>query len=184
MATTGDDVGHESWLERDHLIVLDADPDVIGVAAQPFWIHWRDEDGRSRRHAPDFFARTRDGSAVVIDVRADDRIAARDAEAFEATGRACATVGWSYRRVGALDAVLSANLRWLSGYRHPRCLRSELAAELLAVFAEPTKLFAGASAVGDPIVALPTLFHLLWSQRLFTDLSSAILGPSTLVSSR
>ncbi|WP_083894468.1 TnsA-like heteromeric transposase endonuclease subunit [Nocardia tenerifensis] len=184
MATTGDHVGHESWLERDHLIVLDADPDVIGVAAQPFWIHWRDEDGRLRRHAPDFFARTRDGGAVVIDVRADERIAARDAEAFEATGRACAAVGWSYRRVGALDAVLSANLRWLSGYRHPRCLRSGLAAELLAVFAEPTKLLAGASVVGEPIVVLPTLFHLLWSQRLVIDLSSAILGPSTLVSSR
>ncbi|SUA41317.1 Uncharacterised protein [Nocardia africana] len=184
MATTGDHVGHESWLERDHLIALDADPDVIGVAAQPFWIHWRDDEGRSRRHAPDFFARTRDGGAVVIDVRADDRIGARDAEAFDATGRACAAVGWSYRRVGALDAVLTANLRWLSGYRHPRCLRSGLASELLEVFAEPTELLTGASMVGDPIVVLPTLFQLLWSQQLSADLSSAVLGPSTLVSSQ
>ncbi|WP_280468904.1 TnsA-like heteromeric transposase endonuclease subunit [Nocardia cyriacigeorgica] len=184
MATTGDHVGHESWLERDHLIVLDADPDVIRVAAQPFWIHWRDDDGQSRRHAPDLFARTRNGSAVVIDVRADDRIETSDAEAFDATGRACAAVGWSYRRAGALDAVLTSNLRWLSGYRHPRCLRSGLATELLAVFAEPTELLAGASMVGDPIMVLPTLFHLLWSHQLSTDLSSAVLGPSTLVGPR
>ncbi|MEV6360340.1 TnsA-like heteromeric transposase endonuclease subunit [Nocardia asteroides] len=184
MATTGDHVGHESWLERDHLIVLDSDPDVIRVAAQPFWIHWRDDDGRSRRHAPDFFARTRDGGAVVVDVRADDRIETRDAQAFDATGRACAAVGWSYRRVGVLDAVLMSNLRWLSGYRHPRCLRSGLAPELLAAFAEPTELLAGATAVGDPIVVLPTLFHLLWSQHLTTDLVSVLLGPSTLVRSR
>ncbi|SUA47359.1 Uncharacterised protein [Nocardia africana] len=38
--------------------------------------------------------------------------------------------------------------------------------------------------VGDPIVVLPTLFQLLWSQQLSADLSSAVLGPSTLVSSQ
>jgi hypothetical protein len=39
-ATTGEHVGHESWLERDRLMVLDADPEVVGVAAQPMWLHW------------------------------------------------------------------------------------------------------------------------------------------------
>lgn len=34
-ATTGEHVGHESWLERDRLMALDADPEVVGVAAQP-----------------------------------------------------------------------------------------------------------------------------------------------------
>ncbi len=126
MATTGEHVGHESWLERDPLIALDADPEVIRVASQPFWIHWRDERG-PRRHAPDFFARTRDGRAVVIDVRADDQIEARDVEAFDAAHLAYSAVGWSYRRVGVLDPVLAANLRWLAGYRHSRCLRAGLA---------------------------------------------------------
>ncbi|MFI6368348.1 TnsA-like heteromeric transposase endonuclease subunit [Nocardia sp. NPDC050630] len=183
MATTGEHIGHESWLERDHLIALDADPDVIGVASQPFWIHWRDEDG-ARRHAPDFFARTRDGGAVVIDVRADDRIGTRDAEAFDATQRACAEVGWSYCRVGVLDPVLAANLRWLAGYRHPRCLRAGLVSELISAFAEPKELLVGASEVGDPIVVLPTLFHLLWCRQLSTNLVGALLGPAALVSSR
>ncbi len=32
-ATTGRHVGYESWLERDHLMLLDFDPDVVGVAA-------------------------------------------------------------------------------------------------------------------------------------------------------
>jgi len=31
----------------------------LGIASQPFWLHWQDEDGRSRRHAPVFFAMDR-----------------------------------------------------------------------------------------------------------------------------
>jgi hypothetical protein len=73
-------------------MLLDFDPDVVGVASQPFWLSWR-EDGRERRHAPDFFARRLDGTGVVIDVRADDRVEPVDVEAFEATARACAQAG-------------------------------------------------------------------------------------------
>ena len=39
-ATTGSLVGYESWLERDWLMLLDFDPDVVGIAAQPFWLLW------------------------------------------------------------------------------------------------------------------------------------------------
>jgi hypothetical protein len=31
-------VGYESWLERDHLMLLDYDPDVVAIASQPFWL--------------------------------------------------------------------------------------------------------------------------------------------------
>lgn len=179
-ATTGEHVGYESWLERDHLIALDADVDVTGVASQPFSLRWRD-DGRIRRHVPDYFVRVRDGGAVVVDVRADDRIEPADAEAFEAAGRACESVGWEYRRVGVTDPVSAANLRWLAGYRHPRCRHGEVAACLEDVFTAPADLLAGARKVGDPIVVLPTLFHLLWTGRLVADLAAAPLGPSTLV---
>ena len=54
-------MGFESWLERDHVMVMDFDPAIAKIASQPFWLHWRlDEDGRLR-HAPDFFARRADG---------------------------------------------------------------------------------------------------------------------------
>src|SRR6266568_3241252 len=55
-------------------MLLDFDPLVVSIAAQPFWLRWRDDAGRSRRHAPDLFARMADGSGVVIDVRPDDRV--------------------------------------------------------------------------------------------------------------
>src|SRR6266702_2274072 len=48
-----------------------------------------------------------------------------------------ASAGWAYRRVGALDPVFAANLRWLAGYRHRRCLRSDAAARICEVFAAP-----------------------------------------------
>jgi hypothetical protein len=38
---------------------------------------------------------------------------------FEATAQACAQVGWEYRLVGAADEIVTANVRWLAGYRHP-----------------------------------------------------------------
>jgi hypothetical protein len=180
-ATTGDHVGYESWLERDHVMLLDYDRDVVGYASQPFWLHWPGTK-RGRRHAPDFFARRRDGSGMVIDVRADDRIEAADAEAFEVTARACAEVGWVFRRVGVVDAVLAANLRWLSRYRHPRHgARTEVVEGLLQVFAEPTALFAGVARVGDRIGVLPVLFHLLWRQDVVADLAAAPLAASTIV---
>jgi hypothetical protein len=179
-SAAGDHVGFESWLERDVVMLLDADPAVAAVVSQPFWLSWPDGK-RTVRHAPDFFARRRDGSAVVIDVRADDRIEDSDAVKFEMTGRACALAGWEYQRIGALDPVLAANLRWLAGYRHPRYAVPGCAADLARVFASPLSLMDGARAAGDPIAVLPVLFSLLWRRRLLADLATSLLGPGTLV---
>ncbi|MDH6108028.1 hypothetical protein P3T36_007944 [Kitasatospora sp. MAP12-15] len=121
-ATVGDHVGYESWLERDRLILLDRDPQVVGIASQPFWLHWHDGK-RQRRHAPDYFVRLADVRGWVVDVRAGDRIDRPAAEAFEATERACAAAGWEFVRVGEPDPVLMGNVRWLSRYRRRRCLR-------------------------------------------------------------
>ena len=120
LATTGRHVGYESWLERDHVMALDFDRAVTGVSSQPFTLSW---EGRGRRvsHTPDYFARLADGSGVVVDVRPADRIGPEDVVKFEATAAGCAVVGnWSFRLVHELEPVLAANVRWLSGYRHPR----------------------------------------------------------------
>jgi hypothetical protein len=169
-ATTRSHVGFESWLERDHLMLMDFDPAVTAVASQPFWLRWRDEDDRARRHPPDYFARRQDGSAVVVDVRPDDRIPERDAAAFAVTAAACAAADWEYRRSGDLDQVLVANVRWLSRYRHPRCLVPEVAAGLLEAFAAGRGLFEGAELAGDRLRTLPVLFHLMWRRQLAADL--------------
>ncbi|MGB6163270.1 MAG: TnsA-like heteromeric transposase endonuclease subunit [Pseudonocardiaceae bacterium] len=179
-ACMGRHVGFESWLERDQFVMLDFSPTVGSFSCQPFWLLWSTA-GKARRHAPDVFVRLRDGTGMVVDVRADDRIAPEDAEVFEVTAAACESVGWAYRRVGAVDPVLAANVRWLAGYRHSRCMRAEYAVRLREVFAAPVPLLAGAEAVGDRIAVLPTLFHLMWAGTLVADLASAPLNGASLV---
>ena len=101
----------------------------------------------------------------MVDCRPAERRPAGDQAKFEATRRACGLVGWEYRLVGALDPIATANLRWLSGYRHPR-------------YSVP--LMDGAEAAGDPVAVLPVLYHLLWRQELAADLSVP-LHPATSV---
>jgi hypothetical protein len=183
-ATVGAHVGFESWLERDHLMLLDFDRDVVAVAAQPFWLFFPDGDGVTRQHAPDFFARCRDGTGVVIDCRADDRISDGDAEAFAATAAACALVGWDYRRVGTPDAVVVENVRWLAGYRHPRFADAVLAGRLREVFAEGCPLVAGAASAGRLVSTLPVVFHELWQGELAADLTVPLTEASLVWRSR
>jgi hypothetical protein len=179
-ATTGVHVGFESWLERDHLMFLDFDAAIVGVASQPFWLRWIDESGSRVGHAPDYFARRADGSSVVVDCRPAERRKARDVAKFEVSAAVCAQLGWEYRLVGALDPIMVANVRWLAGYRQPRHDLAHVVRLLRERFATPTPLLAGAAAVGDPIAVLPVLFHLLWRQGLSVGLASP-LHPDTLV---
>jgi hypothetical protein len=180
--TSGRHVGYESWVERDVAMMLDFDRAVIGFSSQPFWLYWPGERCQ-RRHAPDFFARLADGGGVVLDVRPDDQVDGTADEVFAVTAQACAEVGWEFRRTGGPQMVLAANVRWLAGYRHPRCQRPDVAEDLLRIFGQPMPLLAGAREVGDPIVVLPVLYHLLWRQVLHADLTGAVLGPRSLVRS-
>ncbi|MET9965057.1 TnsA-like heteromeric transposase endonuclease subunit [Streptomyces sp. NPDC006356] len=101
-----------------------------------------------------------------------------DAVKFEVTAAACGRVGWGFERVGVLDPVLAANLRWLSGYRHPRVRWQRSCGRHSP---RPRGLLAGVGAVGDPIAVLPVLFHLLWCRDLAVDLEAGLLSAATLV---
>jgi hypothetical protein len=176
MATTESHVGFESWLKRDLLIVLDFDPSVASVSAWPFCLSWTTDDGDCR-HSPDYFARRVDGTAVVIDVRLGETHRCDDASVLTAV--AADQAGWEYRRIGRSDPVLMANLRWLAGYRHPRCGDATRTAALREAFAVPRPLADGIARVGDPLAIRPAAFHLLWSGGLLADLHAGLLGPGT-----
>jgi hypothetical protein len=83
--------------------------------------------------------------------------------------------------LGAADALVTANLRWLAGYRHSRHHLPGMVEVLRRMFATPTPLMSGVQATGDPIAVLPVLFHLLWCHELTIDLSTP-LHQATLVS--
>ena len=116
---------------------LDWDRAVSGTASQPFRLRWTTEEGEPRSHVPDYFAERGGGRPVVVDCRPADRRGPRDLAAFEATRRACGLAGWEYRLVGAPDPIATANLRWLSGYRHPRYGVAPVAGVLRAVLRCP-----------------------------------------------
>ncbi len=68
--------------------------------------------------------RRADGSAVVVDVRADERAEPRDAEAFEVTRMACGQAGRGFERVGVPEETLLANVRWVRTSRSRTVTRS------------------------------------------------------------
>lgn len=173
-ATSGQHVGFESWLERDTAMLMDFDPCIVAFSCQPFQLYWRDDEGKRRRHVPDWFARMADGTGLVVDCRPLGRAGPRDEAAFELTARVCAEVGWIFRLVRQIDPVQLANVRWLAGYRHPRHAHGATMARLADVFAAPRALLEGAARVGDPIAVLPVLFHQLWTGALATDLSAVL----------
>jgi hypothetical protein len=78
LATTHRHVTFESWCERDYLIAFDFDPDIVGIAVQPFRVEFTTHDGARRPHVPDYFLRTAEGGGSVIDIKPDDLIDAKD----------------------------------------------------------------------------------------------------------
>jgi hypothetical protein len=177
-ATSGSLVGYESWVERDAVMALDFELSVVALASQPFRLLWR-ENEREREHTPDYFARLADGSGLVVDVRPETLVDKESAAVFAFTGQVCESVGWQFRLVGELGEPFRTNLRWLARYRHPRCYRAETADALREVFAFSRLLFPGAELVGDRVLVLPVLYHLLWRQELAADLVSAPLSAGT-----
>ncbi|QXQ08766.1 TnsA-like heteromeric transposase endonuclease subunit [Paeniglutamicibacter sp. Y32M11] len=164
-------VGFESWCERDRLMRLDFEPEVTGVASQPFRISLP-ASAPQDSHVPDFFVRNADGTAVVIDVRPDTLVTEADLAVFEATAALCASVGWGYQRVGYLAVIHAANLRWIAGYRHPRCYREDVGTEVLAYLESkgPHQIRSLVASLGDPVCVVPTVFHLIWQHRIAADL--------------
>lgn len=181
-ATNQRHVGFESWCERDQLMRLDFDPDIKGVASQPFRITLPPLLPQTS-HVPDYFLRKADGTAIVIDVRPDALVKPADEEVFGATAALCASVGWKYQRLGELNSVYAANLRWIAGYRHPRCYREEFVTGLLArLYTTGTESIRElSSAIGDPICVLPTLFHLMWRHQITAELMTTPLHLETII---
>ncbi|MFJ1561865.1 TnsA-like heteromeric transposase endonuclease subunit [Streptomyces mirabilis] len=175
-ATTGRHVAAGSNAMRLQLMVLDRDPRVSALAGRPVRLLWRTPRGQVRSWVPQLFARYSDGTALLADCPSHpDAGGDRALNAAEAVTEACAHLGWTYRRLEPLDDVLAANLKWLAGYRHPRNAgRTGLMAAVLEEFAQPRPLIEGAEAAGDPIEALPAVFHALWHGQLTTGLETPL----------
>lgn len=181
-ATTGKHVYHESRRELQALRMLDFDPTVEMVAAQPFTFEWRDSGGKkTKRHTPDYFARRSVGSDRVVDVKDADRAALagfRDVSA--ATRTACAEVGWDYEVATGYDPTLLANVEWLSAFRTTPVMFEEIAPTVLGVFQDSpeTTVEELVRASSVPALARPVIFCLMWQHVLVAEMSEPLSSTS------
>jgi hypothetical protein len=163
-STTESHISFESWVERDFLIAADFDQNIVGISVQPFAFRFLSAAGKQRQHTPDVFLRARSGDGVVVDVRPDRLVDDEAREAFESTIALCGRTGW------------------LAGYRNPRNRRQDLVTNLTSLLAHnPKTIGAAALAAGEPILVLPTLYHLLWTHEIDVDVDSAPIGVHTLI---
>lgn len=176
-ATTGSHVWFESLYERAALMRLDRDKRVVGVAAQPMWIHWSES---GRKHAPDFFVRYRDGHATLIDVKPAQYISDDDAAAFTNTRELCCQLGWDYEVVSEITAIEHRNLRFLSGYRFARWASASVNARLRDHSGERRTVGAWAEILDGACESpLGAVYSAVWWGSLKVDETSPLALSST-----
>jgi len=182
-ATTGDFVVYESRLELARLLLADFDPTVVMIYAQPCLVE-APVEGRVRRHVPDFLLVSRDGGVEVVNVKPAGRLEdPKVARALAWPGELVRSHGWRYEVWSGTDPVVMANVRFLAAYRRPWVVDQELVARAWEAVHDREELsvtehrLASTAAVEQ---VRPALLSLLWSGRLFTDLSQPLSGASML----
>lgn len=173
-------LGYESYLEATWMTLLDFDPQVTAMAAQPFEIRAQTL-GTVFKHVPDLFARRSDGRGQVVDVKnpqqLEDPAVLRQAEI---TRDVCEEIGFIYDLVGAPDPMLWRNVRWLAGYRRPMTLPEGLIERILTLATAPVHFGSLTDAFDVPELARTAALRACWFGQLTFDLF-APLRDTTLV---
>jgi hypothetical protein len=170
-ATEQNLVIYESRLELARLLFADFDPAVSRIVAQPF-LMTAYVDGAVRKHIPDFLLRTTKGP-LVVDVKPAHRVSRPDvAFTFDWSRLVIESRGWGYQVWSEPPVALLENVRFLAGYRRawlfdPMLLDALRLADLNG--ATLVEAFGSVPAF-DPDAVRSSVFHLLWSGWLTTDL--------------
>jgi hypothetical protein len=111
-----DHVIYESRLELARLLLIDFDPAVHRVLAQPFLLK-TEVDRKARKHIPDYLLLTALGPEVV-DVKPRHRLTKPEvAFTFDWTRDLVEARGWKYTVWSEPEPARLENIRFLGGYR-------------------------------------------------------------------
>ncbi|WP_405928037.1 TnsA-like heteromeric transposase endonuclease subunit [Streptomyces griseus] len=180
-ATLRNHVIYESRLELARLLFADFDRSVHCIVAQPFLLETVQE-GKLRRHVPDFLLLT-DQVPVVVDVKPLHRLSRPEVVfTFGWTRRAVEARGWKYEVWSEPPTGELENVRFLAGFRREWLFSTALLQELREADLHGVTLGQAASClpVHPASQVRSAIHHLLWTQRLVTDLDQP-LGPSRIL---
>lgn len=150
---------------RLHVMLLDRDPRVSGLATRPLELRWHGPSG-VRSHAPQLMLRLVDGQGVLADCTGKGELSRRQRSVAAVVGEICTAVGWRYWVLEPVDPIYRRNVTWLAGYRHPRHHGGQLlAAALQEAFAEPAPLLPSSATFNRLVHALAGGRGLLVSAR-------------------
>ncbi|MFJ7246350.1 TnsA-like heteromeric transposase endonuclease subunit [Kitasatospora sp. NPDC098652] len=177
-ATSGK-VVYESRLELARLMLADMDPTVKAIFAQPCLLTSQVE-GKARRHVPDYLLVFETGTARVVNVKPEDRLAdPKIVEALRWPGALVERHGWEYEIWSGADRIVLENVRFLSAYRRPGVVLPEEveAAWRCVQDGDQLRVAEHRLAAGRPgHDARPALLALVWQGRLVTDLAQPLSG--------
>ena len=180
-ATMRNHVIYESRLELTRLLFADFDRSVHGIVAQPFMLQTMLE-GKVRKHIPDYLLFT-DQGPVIVDVKPLRRLSKPEvAFTFHWTRQAVESRGWQYEIWSEPPAAKLENIRFLAGYRRDWLFSTTVLEELRGVDLDGVPLGQATAFLPDhpePQVRA-VIHHLLWTQRLVTELDTPLSPLHTL----
>lgn len=176
-ATTGGHVAYESRLELARMLLADFAPQVCWIVAQPFLVE-AVVAGQPRRHVPDIALIDRSGAITIVNVKPPDRIGdPKVAATFAWAGHVFGARGWQHEVWTGAPEVLLGNVRFLAGYRRRDRFDAQLLDAVMAMADDGDTigdLDRRCRRLGPAEVVRPALLHLLWWDRLRTDLSTVL----------
>ncbi|MFD5123623.1 hypothetical protein [Streptomyces sp. NPDC058385] len=165
-------------------ISLEFDPDVATFASWPVRLFWA---GSADGYLPDFFARLRDGRALLVVRRPGGRAdSASWDQTQELVTAAGVQAGWKVRvHTGDEDTVAVRNRQRLARYRHDRLADADTVSVLREVFAQPCSFDDGVAASGlPPLATVACGLHLIWRGELLIDWRRPFVPGRSLVRTR
>lgn len=157
-------------LRQQHCaMLLDRDPAVGLRSAGPMELRWS-RQGRRHRLRPAFVA-LRTGQREVICVQPEE-LTVRWQSEQEVLSVAAAAAGWRIRGMEPPTGAELDNLKLLYAARSPRWLTAGQDQLLAQQFTSPRTIRSGVRAAALPLyLGVDLAYHLIWAQRLHTDMS-------------
>lgn len=178
-------VPFESSLERDLLILLDFDPLVKNVVAQPVKIPFSNSQSKSSTYTPDYYVEYESASSVIFEVKFQEELQKEKQKLklkFDAARNFCCKKQWEFEVFSEVEirgTPVLKNAKFLRQYndlREEPGVETQLVRTLVALGRSTPGALMEASFLTEQskMLALPYLWKLLYKRRVLFHITSAL----------